>query len=212
MSEIAIPDLVADRRWSESRMRRAGGEVDPRVQRSRDRALRAARVVLLEEGWDSLTQQRVAEAAGMGRATVYRLWPDRVGLLHDLCVLEMRTLQTPPTKDLAADLRAEIRGMRTELIDQRFDAVLVAVTDRSGYEPALGDVKSALVQQGSASMRDRLNLAIEAGELDPALDLEEALAFLIAPLVYRHVFADQTVTDDAIDRTVSGFLRLYGRG
>lgn len=60
-------------------------------------------------------------------------------------------------------------------------------------------------------MRHRLNLAIEAGELAPDLDVDEALAFLIAPLVYRHVFADQTVTDDAIHRTVAGFLTLHRR-
>jgi hypothetical protein len=100
--------------------------------------------------------------------------------------------------------------MRRELVDERFDAVLVAITDRSAYEHALGTVKSALVRQGSASMRHRLSLAIDDGEVAPDLDLDEALAFLIAPLVYRHVFADQTVTDDAIRRTVVGFLTLYG--
>lgn len=211
MADLAIPTLVADQRWTENRLRRAAGEIDPRVARSRDRALAAARTVLMEEGWEALTQQRVAEVAGIGRATVYRLWPDRVGLLHDLCVQEMRTLTTPPTADLAADLRAELTSMRRELVDQRFDAVLVAVTDRSAYEQALRAVKSALVRQGSASMRHRLNLAIEAGQLAPDLDVDEALAFLIAPLVYRHVFADQTVTDDAIHRTVAGFLTLHRR-
>lgn len=211
MADLATPNLLADQRWSENRQRRAAGEIDPRVQRSRDRALAAARTVLMEEGWEALSQQRVAEVAGIGRATVYRLWPDRVGLLHDLCVQEMRTLHTPPTDDLHADLHAELVSMRRELVDRRFDAVLVAVTDRSAYEQALGAVKTALVQQGSASMRQRLRLAVAAGELTPGLELEEALAFLIAPLVYRHVFADQVVTDEAIGRTVSGFLRLYGR-
>jgi AcrR family transcriptional regulator len=211
MVEIATPNLLADQRWSENRRRRATGEIDPRVQRSRDRALAAARVVLLDEGWEALTQQRVAEVAGIGRATVYRLWPDRVELLHDLCVQEMRTLHTPPTPDLGTDLRAELVSMRRELVDQRFDAVLVAVTDRSGYEHALGTVKSALVRQGSASLRHRLNLAIDAGELTPDLDVDEALAFLIAPLVYRHVFADQVVTDASIRRTVDAFLMVHHR-
>jgi AcrR family transcriptional regulator len=209
MADLATPNLLADQRWSENRLRRAAGEIDPRVARSRDRALAAARTVLLEEGWEALTQQRVAEVAGIGRATVYRLWPDRVGLLHDVCVQEMRTLHTPPTADLAADLRAELTSMRHELVEHRFGSVLVAVTDRSAYEHALGTVKSALVRQGSASMRHRLNLAIDAGELAADLDVDEALAFLIAPLVYRIVFADQTVTDGALHRTVEGFLALH---
>lgn len=206
MAANATPELQADRRWTE---RRALSDIDPRVQRSRDRALAAARTVLLDEGWEALTQQRVAEVAGIGRATVYRLWPDRVGLLHDLCLTEMRTLHTPPTADLGADLRAGLQAMRTELVEQHFDTVLVAVTDRATYESAIGTVKRALVRQGTQSMRNRLNAAIDTGDLQPDLDVDEALAFLIAPLVYRHVFANQVVTTEAIERTVSGFLQLH---
>lgn len=201
----ATPELVADRRWT---ARRAASEIDPRVQRSRDRALAAARVVLLQEGWEALTQQRVAEVAGIGRATVYRLWPERVGLLHDLCVQEMRTMRTAPTGDLAGDLIAELEAMRRELIDEHFDTVLVALADRSPYEPALREVKAAVLSHGTEALRERLADAIRDRELVSGLDIEEAIAFLVAPLVYRHVFADQNVSSGAIRRTVSDFLAL----
>jgi AcrR family transcriptional regulator len=196
---------MADVRWATRQ--RPPGEPDPRVQRSRDRALEAARTVLLEEGWEALTQQRVAEIAGIGRATVYRLWPERSSLLHDLCVQEMRTMRTRPTGDLRADLLAELGAMRTELIDRHFDTVLVTLTDRASFEPVLRKIKLALIGHGTENMRERLESAMAAGELAP-LDLEEAVAFLVAPLVYRHIFAEQEVSLAALRNTVDDFLDL----
>jgi hypothetical protein len=34
------------------------------------------------------------------------------------------------------------------------------------------------------------------------------VAFLVAPLVYRHIFAGEEVTEAALRRTVDDFLRL----
>jgi AcrR family transcriptional regulator len=78
--------------------------VSPRVERSRRRALWAGREILLNEGWDALTQRRVAEVAGIGRATVYRHWPDRISLLVDVCTTEANRVHTVPTGDLRHDL------------------------------------------------------------------------------------------------------------
>jgi len=56
--------------------------------------LDAARQVLFDEGWEALSHQRVAEVAGVGRATVYRHWPQRLQLLQDACSAEMLTIHT----------------------------------------------------------------------------------------------------------------------
>jgi len=42
--------------------------------------LRAAAAILEEEGPTGVTHQRVAERAGVGRATAYRHWPQPVDL------------------------------------------------------------------------------------------------------------------------------------
>src|ERR1700751_3109077 len=49
----------------------------PRTDLLRPRALTAAVQLLTAEGWDAVTQPRVATQSGLGRATVYRYWPDR---------------------------------------------------------------------------------------------------------------------------------------
>jgi AcrR family transcriptional regulator len=184
---------------------------DPRVERTRALALDAARKVLISEGWEALTQQRVADVAGIGRATVYRHWPDRVTLLREVCAAEVLTLHTPLTGDLRADLRSELASMRAELVDGGFDKVLVALTERCFREDELREVKRAIVENGTANMRRILGAGIAAGVLPPLLDVDSAVAQLVGPMLYHHLFADAVVSARDLNETVDSFLREWSQ-
>lgn len=184
------------------------GYVSPRVERTRQRALAAGRAILLSEGWDALTQSRVAEVAGIGRATVYRHWPERHALLQDICTAEVDRVRTTPTGDLRRDLCAQLGTLRREFVDGGFDKVVVALTDRAFWEPDLVPVKQRLIEYGTATVRQILAAAVSRGELPPELDLDEAIGTLAGPVLYRHLFAGGEVSDAAIARSVDDFLTL----
>jgi AcrR family transcriptional regulator len=206
----ALQLMVDRRRAQQARLRT--GAVDPRVNRSRETALEAARTLLLNEGWNALSQQRVAEAAGIGRATVYRLWPHRIELLHDVCAREIQILRVAPTADLAADLLAQIESKRAALVDRRLDAVVIALADRSRYEPLMREVKVSLVRNATENLRDRIAKATADGELAADVDVGAAVAALVGPMVYRRIFADEDVTTDQVRQTVADFLAPRSRG
>lgn len=184
------------------------GVATTRRERSRAAALAAAWQILVQEGWEALTQQHVAEVAGIGRATVYRHWPDRAALLQDVLSAEVVTLHTIPTGDVRADLIAELCSMRAELCERHFDRVLVTLVDRAFVEPDMLPVKAAMVQDGTANLRQILERGARDGELRSDLDLDEAVSFLVAPVVYRHLFADEPVTDEMIGRIVADFIAV----
>ena len=48
--------------------------------------MQAARALLTKEGWDGLTIERVARAAGVGKSSVYRRWPNKTALALDATV------------------------------------------------------------------------------------------------------------------------------
>jgi AcrR family transcriptional regulator len=188
----------------------ANSYVSPRVERSRQAALAAGREILMTEGWDALSQSRVAEVAGIGRATVYRHWPDRISLLQDICTAEVDRVSTVPTGDLRRDLCAELGAFREEFVEGGFDKVVVALTDRCFWEPELLPVKRAIVEHGTATVRQILTDAMARGELAAHLDLEEAIGALAGPLLYRHLFAGGDVSNAAIARSVEDFLTTRG--
>lgn len=187
---------------------RAAPYVSPRVERTRQRALWAGREILLNEGWDALSQRRVAEVAGIGRATVYRHWPDRVSLLQDICTAEVDRVSTTPTGDLRRDLCAELEAFRREFVEGGFDKVIVALTDRCFWEPELLPVKQSIVEHGTATVRQILTDAMARGELPADLDLDEAIGSLAGPLLYHHLFAGGDVSNAAIARSVEDFLTV----
>jgi AcrR family transcriptional regulator len=87
-------------------MSRDPNATDPRVARTRDAVVAAVRDLVQAAGIEAVTHQRVAEVAGVGRASVYRHWPDRTHLLLDaLADLPAETGDWSSSGDLAADLR-----------------------------------------------------------------------------------------------------------
>jgi AcrR family transcriptional regulator len=87
---------------------RPGGRPrDPRVD---DAIRRAAHDLLLEEGYPATTIQAIARRAGVSPQSIYRRWPNRVALLHDV-VYPPGPMDLPPTTDdVEADLRAWMRS------------------------------------------------------------------------------------------------------
>jgi len=61
--------------------------------RNRELLLAAARKIISQGGVDALTMQAVADAAGVGKGTVFRRFDDRAGLLHALVDDDERAFQ-----------------------------------------------------------------------------------------------------------------------
>ncbi|MBA3741756.1 TetR/AcrR family transcriptional regulator [Sporichthya sp.] len=176
---------------------------------TRNAILDAARQVLFDEGWEALSHQRVAEVAGVGRATVYRHWPQRVQLLQDACSAEVLVMHAEPTGDLRGDLLAELEAIRQELLQRRAGRVLIALADRAAWEPELAEVKRRFVSEGLSALRNLLEAGVKEGRLDAGLDLDGALAGLAGALVYRQVILDQDLTKAMVERVLDDFLARY---
>jgi AcrR family transcriptional regulator len=174
--------------------------------RTRASILRAARCLLFDEGLEALSHRRVAELAGVGRATVYRHWPDRVRLLRDACAAEMAAIHTTPTGELREDLLAELQVLRVALADLGVGRVLVSCADRGSWEPELAEAKTALVREGVSTIRTILAAAQIRGLLRPELDLDESVSRVVGPIVFRYLALDQVIPPEAVEREVDAFL------
>lgn len=178
---------------------------DPRAERSRAAALAAARRLLLAEGRDGVTPSRVAEVAGVGRATVYRHWPDPLALLVEAAAPPPSPGPPAPSGDLAADLAARLDALRRGLEGAPLAAVFAMLVERAEHQPDLARLQHDLTEAGSAPLRELLRDAVRRGDL-PALDEERAVETLVAPMFYRRFITRRPIPAELPGQLVADFL------
>ncbi|MFI5916703.1 TetR/AcrR family transcriptional regulator [Dactylosporangium sp. NPDC051541] len=175
---------------------------DPRALRSREAILGAARALLVDEGPGAITHQRVAESAGVGRATVYRHWPRAEQLMLDV----MDGADLPYFRDPPAPLRpwlfAQLRAMADEMAQPAVAAFTLTLMQSSIWDGEMGRRRD----ESNRTIADRLGAAVAGavarGELTTDAEPLDVAATLIGPLVYRTAMQNLAVPDALIDRAL----------
>ncbi|MEV4054802.1 TetR/AcrR family transcriptional regulator [Amycolatopsis sp. NPDC049688] len=177
---------------------------DPRAGRSRAAMLAAARRLLADEGLEAVTHRRVALAAGVGRATVYRHW----ARVDQLLLEAMGGVDLPLFRDPAVPVRPwlvrQLRRMADELAVPAVAAVALTLA-----QSALGDPVAAARQDESvgtitARIDAAVRLAVAAGELATDAEPADLCAQLVGPLVYRAAMQRRPASDEFLARLVDG--------
>ena len=88
----------------------------PRIDNPRAAALDAAISILTTEGWDAVTQARVAKQAGVGRATVYPHWPRPEQLMLDTMAGVELPFFRDPVSPVRPWMRAQLRTFADEIV------------------------------------------------------------------------------------------------
>jgi AcrR family transcriptional regulator len=187
-------------------MGRATDDLDPRVARTREAVLEAVRTLVQRDGVEAVTHQRVAVEAGIGRATVYRHWPDRTHLLLDALAEPEDPESWTGSGDLVVDLTRELGRLQRILTGSPFVPELAALLGRSEWEPALRELEEQLLAHGTAGLRRSLQQAIDRDELPADLDVDGALARLAGPLFYRRMLAHLPLEDRLVDEVIASFV------
>ncbi|GAB3956983.1 TetR/AcrR family transcriptional regulator [Micromonospora vulcania] len=179
---------------------------DPRVARSRDAILIAARSLLLNEGPTAVTHQRVAQQAGVGRATVYRHWPQAEQLVLDV----MGEVDLPYFNEPETPVRPWLHGQLRELANQLTIPQVAAFTLNlilgAVWDPNVAQRRDHCLNTLNDRLAVALTLAVENGELEMSADPSVLSAVLVGPIIYRTALQNR----DASDHLISQLLETVG--
>jgi AcrR family transcriptional regulator len=172
---------------------------NPRVRRTRDRMLAAARELLTEGGPAVLTYSLLAERAGVTRQTLYRHWPARSGLLADLILEGAGGTYPEPGSDPAVVAAGWLSSLRDAMRDRARRTAVLAVTAQADADPDSAQALARLTADRLAALNDLL----EPSGVQVAPD---EYALLSGPVLARIFFERGDVTDGFIACVVSQWL------
>ncbi|MCZ7414529.1 TetR/AcrR family transcriptional regulator [Streptomyces sp. WMMC897] len=184
---------------------------DPRAQRSRALALRAARELLLEDGWSAVTYVAVSARSGVGRSTLYRHWPETSMLIRQVLAELFQAPRPVRTGELRGDLIAELGSMRYVLHDPGGERAVRVLVERATLDPGCAEILRACGRQGMDGLREVLETARAEGRLASSPGTETMVEWLIGPMVFRRLVSGERIPAAYVAELVDGFLATHGR-
>lgn len=178
----------------------------PRDPAVGDAALEGAIHLIVEDGYGSLTMERIAERAGVSKAALYRRWPNKVALVVDAVAASSREkFALPDTGSVKDDILAFFQNFSRERHTdvEAYDALTGAIeSDHELAERCREMLAAGLVE----SFRALVARAVERGELAPGTDVE-LLADVVPALVrYRRQTTGLAPDAEYVGRIVEQFF------
>ncbi|WP_395296427.1 TetR/AcrR family transcriptional regulator [Kitasatospora hibisci] len=174
----------------------------PRRGRPRSEAAEQAIFAAVEElmaggtSLPELTIEGIAAAAGVGKATIYRRWPNKEALLVDM-VSRMEEPLPSTTGSVRGDLVAMIEYMRLRGLAKRSRWVLKAALGQMHSSPELhAAYRERVIKPRRQAARELVRRGIEEGELRSDLDEDLVGDLLVGPILARSVLWDDSDLED----------------
>ncbi|WP_433174861.1 TetR/AcrR family transcriptional regulator [Actinoallomurus sp. CA-150999] len=183
---------------------------DPRAARSREAMLSAARELLVGEGPGAVTHQRVAQQAGVGRATVYRHWPRPEQLLLDVMSGADLPLFKDPETPVRPWLHRQLRQMADELAVPAVAGVALTLHQSAVWDPAIAHRRDESIKTISERIYAAVRTAVANGEVETDIGSADLSAMLVGPIVYHTTMQSGLVSDDLIDRLIDSVGAWHG--
>jgi AcrR family transcriptional regulator len=184
------------------------GRGRPRDPETDTRIIQAASDLMLRRGFDRMTVDDVASAAGVGKATVYRRWPSK----EDLAVAAMEALYTdeipePDTGSIVDDLRASFHSTLLFVNTPEGLAYLLTAITEAVRDERIAAIYRAAIERAEAKGRRMYERAIERGEVRPDIDLDYCVQWLGGLLAARRITNRPMPTVDEADSLVDMVLK-----
>ncbi|WP_442875136.1 TetR/AcrR family transcriptional regulator [Actinoplanes sp. NBC_00393] len=168
-----------------------------------DEAILDAVLAMLSDGQSAaaISIEAVAARAGVGKATIYRRWPNKEALLIDAVRSMKGPLPELEGRSVRDDLIALMEANRTPHA-RRNGKITACLLPEFIRDPELGRMHQAVVEPRRDVMRQVLRRGMESGELRADLDVELTLLMLSAPSMMQSMLWSPRVPDEGFAETL----------
>jgi AcrR family transcriptional regulator len=172
----------------------------PRSEEARVAILRSTLKLLAKNGFFGLSIEAVAARANVGKATVYRWWPNKAALITDAFASSTgRKLHFPDTGSVFTDMNQQMRQV-VKIFRSRRGRILSAILAAGQSDR---DVIAAFRERFMKPRRQEayatLRRGMQRGELRDNLDMDLILDSLYGPIYMRFLIRHGKLTSSFVD-------------
>jgi AcrR family transcriptional regulator len=145
-----------------------------------------------ERGIDATCMDAIAEASGVSKATIYKHWPDKDALCLEV-MSRLHGRDQPIVEFDSGDDRTDMIAVLTYQPPEKFSELRTRMLPHlmvySVRNQAFGLAwRQKVLEPPRLQLRQILERGIAQGRLPRTLDLDVAIALLVGPMMYRHIF------------------------
>ena len=173
----------------------------PRSEQARLAILRSALKLLGENGFSDLTIEAVSAHASVGKATVYRWWPNKAVLIADAFASSAtRRLHFPDTGSVYTDMSQQMRQLVKIFRGPRGRIVSAILGGGQSDRDLISAFRERFLWPRRREAYATLRRGIARGELRKDVDLDLLLDSLYGPIYMRFLIRHDKMTSDFVDR------------
>ncbi|NKS48386.1 TetR family transcriptional regulator [Rhodococcus hoagii] len=175
--------------------------------RKRDLVLRAVVDELAVTPYAQLTVERIAEASGVHKTTLYRWWSGKPELVADALATLMDTGPVPDTGSTRDDLVQWLTGTVRNYAGSPLGVAMPAlISDLARTPEGLAAFRGAFLAERRTNCVEVIDRGVARGDLPSDLDVDLFMDTLAGAVFYRQVVSGGLVDADLAERVVDLLL------
>jgi AcrR family transcriptional regulator len=171
----------------------------PRSEQARQAILRSTSQLLQRTGFAELSIEAIAAHAGVGKATVYRWWPDKGALVVDAFASSAEDqLHFPDSGSFYKDMSLQMNQFLAILRSRRGRIVSAVIAGGQSDPDLMEAFRERFLRPRRQEAYQTLRRGIERGELPRNLDLDLLLDVLYGAIYMRFLIGHGQLSEQYI--------------
>jgi AcrR family transcriptional regulator len=172
----------------------------PRSEEAKAAIFRSALHLLAKNGFADLTVEDVAAEANVGKATVYRWWPNKAALIADAFANSTtRKLHFPDTGSVGKDISQQMQQLVKVFRGPRGRIVSAILAGGQSDKDLISAFRERFLWPRRREAYATLQRGIRRGELRKNIDMDLLLDSLYGPIYMRFLIRHDSLTPEFVE-------------